>query len=45
MPMATPPTAAVIGTPASMSESDEPHDEPIEDEPFDPSTSETMRMV
>ena len=40
-----PPTGALIGTPASMSASVEPHTEPIDDEPFDSSISETMRIV
>ena len=38
-------TGALIGTPASMSESVEPQTEPIDDEPFDSSVSETMRIV
>ncbi len=40
-----PETGAVIGTPASISESVEPQTEPIDDEPFDSSVSETMRIV
>ena len=36
-----PETGAVIGTPASMSASVEPQTEPIDDEPFDSSVSET----
>ena len=36
-----PETGAAIGTPASMSASVEPHTEPIDDEPFDSSVSET----
>ena len=40
-----PPTGALIGTPASMRESVDPHTEPIEDEPFDSSVSETSRIV
>src|SRR5262245_66544916 len=43
--MAIPPTGALIGTPASISESVEPQTEPIDDEPFDSSVSETMRIV
>jgi hypothetical protein len=35
----------LIGTPASMSESVEPQTEPIDDEPFDSSVSETIRIV
>ena len=38
-------TGRLIGTPASMSESVDPQTEPIEDEPFDSSVSETMRIV
>ena len=38
-------TGRSIGTPASMSESVEPQTEPIDDEPFDSSVSETMRIV
>ena len=40
-----PETGALIGTPASMSASVEPQTEPIDDEPFDSSVSETMRIV
>ena len=40
-----PETGAVIGTPASISASVEPQTEPIDDEPFDSSVSETMRIV
>ena len=40
-----PETGALIGTPASISASVEPHTEPIDDEPFDSSVSETMRIV
>ena len=35
----------MIGTPASMSASVEPQTEPIDEEPFDSSVSETMRIV
>ncbi len=35
----------MIGTPASISASVEPQTEPIDDEPFDSSVSETMRIV
>src|SRR5919199_4009884 len=40
-----PDTGALIGTPASMSASVEPHTDPIDDEPFDSSVSETSRIV
>ena len=40
-----PPTGALIGTPASISESVDPQTEPIDDEPFDSSVSETIRIV
>ena len=39
------PTGSLIGTPASISASVEPQTEPIEDEPFDSSVSETIRIV
>ena len=35
----------MIGTPASIIESVEPQTEPIDDEPFDSSVSETRRIV
>ena len=35
----------MIGTPASISARVEPQTEPIDDEPFDSSVSETMRIV
>ena len=44
-PMAMPATGALIGTPASMSDSDEAHTDAIEVEPFDDSTSDTRRSV
>ena len=44
-PIAMPETGAAIGTPASMSASVEPQTEPIELEPLDSSTSDTMRIV
>ena len=44
-PIATPATAALIGTPASISDSEEPQTEAIEDDPFDSRMSETTRMV
>ena len=40
-----PPTGALIGTPASISASVDPQTEPIDDDPFDSSVSETMRIV
>ncbi len=40
-----PATGALIGTPASISESDDEHTEAIEVEPFDASTSLTRRSV
>ena len=40
-----PETGAVIGTPASISARVEPHTEPIDEEPFDSSVSETRRIV
>ena len=40
-----PATGALIGTPASISASVEPQTEPIDDEPFDSSVSETIRIV
>ena len=40
-----PEIGALIGTPASISAIVEPHTEPIEDEPFDSSVSETSRIV
>ena len=40
-----PETGSLIGTPASISASVEPQTEPIDDEPFDSSVSETTRIV
>ena len=40
-----PATGALIGTPASISDRVEPQTEPIEVEPLDDSTSETVRIV
>src|SRR2546421_8089035 len=40
-----PATGALIGTPASMSDSVEPHTDAIDVDPFDASTSETTRIV
>ncbi len=44
-PMAIPATAALIGTPASISESDDAHTEPIDVDPLEESTSDTTRNV
>ncbi len=44
-PMATPATAARIGTPACMRASEPPHTEAIDDEPLDSRMSLTIRMV
>ena len=44
-PMATPATGALIGTPASMRDSEAPQTEAIDEEPFDSRISETMRMT
>ncbi len=44
-PIAMPATGALIGTPASISESVEPHTDAIEVEPLDDMTSLTTRMV
>ncbi len=44
-PIATPAQAALIGTPASISASEPPQTDAIDDEPFDSRTSETMRIV
>ena len=43
--MAMPATGALTGTPASMSDSVDEHTEPIEEEPFEDSTSDTRRSV
>ena len=40
-----PATGALIGTPASISDSEEPHTDAIDVEPLDASTSETTRSV
>src|SRR5262245_1428630 len=42
-PMAMPATAALVGTPASISDSDEEHTDAIDVEPFDDRTSDTSR--
>jgi hypothetical protein len=44
-PMAMPATGALIGTPASISDSDDEHTDAIEVEPFDDSTSDTRRRA
>src|SRR5881409_1639600 len=44
-PIATPPIAVRIGTPASMSASEEPQADAIEVDPFDDSVSDTIRIV
>src|ERR687889_2355588 len=44
-PMATPATGALSGTPASISDSEEPQTEAIELEPFDSRMSDTTRIV
>src|ERR671916_2439744 len=40
-----PATGALIGTPASISDSDDPHTDAIEDEPLDSRMSDTTRIV
>jgi len=44
-PSATPATAPFSGMPASNQATEPPQTEAIDDEPFDSSTSETMRIV
>src|ERR671932_2857662 len=44
-PIAMPATGRLIGTPASISDSDEPHTEAIDDDPFDSRMSDTTRIV
>ena len=44
-PIAMPAIISLIGTPASMSDSVDPHVDAIDDEPFDSSVSLTMRIV
>ena len=44
-PIAMPATGALIGTPASISDSVEPHTDAIDDDPFDSRISETSRSV
>jgi hypothetical protein len=43
--MAIPPTGALIGTPASISARVDAQTEPMDEEPFDSSVSETIRIV
>ena len=43
--MAMPPTGALMGTPASISDRVEAHTDAIEVEPLDDSTSETSRSA
>ncbi len=40
-----PATGRLIGTPASISDSEEPHTEAIEEEPLDSRMSDTTRIV
>src|ERR1700728_1719632 len=44
-PIAMPATGRVSGTPASISDSEAPHTEAIDDEPLDSVISETTRIV
>jgi len=44
-PIAMPATGALIGTPASISDSVEPHTEAIDDDPLDSKMSDTTRIV
>src|SRR5258706_395261 len=44
-PMAMPDTCPRVGTPASISDSDDEQTEPIDVEPFDERTSETRRSA
>ena len=44
-PIAMPATGEVIGTPASIRASVEPHTDAIDEEPFDSRISETTRIV
>ena len=44
-PIAMPATGALTGTPASISASEEPQTEAIDEEPFDSVISDTTRMV
>ena len=40
-----PATGALVGTPASISASEPPHTDAIDDEPFDSRMSDTTRIV
>jgi hypothetical protein len=44
-PIAIPATGALIGTPASISDSDEPQTEAIDDDPLDSRMSDTTLIV
>src|SRR5688572_30566510 len=44
-PIAMPATGVLMGTPASISASEEPHTEAIDDEPFDSVISDTQRTT
>src|ERR687885_606046 len=44
-PIAMPATGRLIGTPASISDSEEPHTDAIDDDPLDSRMSDTTRMV
>ena len=44
-PIATPATGDFSGTPASISDIDEPHTEAIDEEPLDSRMSDTTRIV
>ena len=44
-PIATPATWSTIGTPASISDSDDAHTDPIEVDPLEVSTSDTSRIA
>src|SRR5919107_270354 len=44
-PIAMPATGRLIGTPASMSDSEEPQTDAIEDDPLDSRMSDTTRIV
>src|ERR671927_1242752 len=44
-PIATPATGRLIGTPASISDSEEPQTEAIDEEPLDSRMSDTTRIV
>jgi hypothetical protein len=44
-PIATPATGALTGTPAAWRAIEDAHTEPIEEDPFDSSVSETTRTT